>query len=98
MLINAIKGNSEEVKKNTYSVNTLAGRYATEQERLAAGKSLDLAGEVRLLNETLKKLENRKPVDSTITIRLEDINGKEIAKKVIDLNNDSNQTDGIKAG
>lgn len=98
MLINAIKGNSEEVKKNTYSVNTLAGRYATEQERLAAGKSLDLAGEVRLLNETLKKLENKKPVDSTITIRLEDINGKEIAKKVIDLNNDSNQTDGIKAG
>lgn len=98
MLINTIKGNSEEVKKNTYSVNTLAGRYATEQERLAAGKSLDLAGEVRLLNETLKKLENRKPVDSTITIRLEDINGKEIAKKVIDLNNDSNQTDGIKAG
>lgn len=98
MLINAIKGNSEEVKKNTYSVNTLAGRYATEQERLAAGKSLDLAGEVRLLNETLKKLGNRKPVDSTITIRLEDINGKEIAKKVIDLNNDSNQTDGIKAG
>lgn len=98
MLINAIKGNSEEVKKNTYSVNTLAGRYATEQERLAAGKSLDLAGEVRLLNETLKKLENRKPVDSTVTIRLEDINGKEIAKKVIDLNNDSNQTDGIKAG
>lgn len=98
MLINAIKGNSEEVKKNTYSVNTLAGRYATEQERLAAGKSLDLAGEVRLLNETLKKLENKKPVDSTITIRLEDINGKEIAKKVIDLNNDSNQTNGIKAG
>lgn len=98
MLINVIKGNSEEVKKNTYSVNTLAGRYATEQERLAAGKSLDLAGEVRLLNETLKKLENKKPVDSTITIRLEDINGKEIAKKVIDLNNDSNQTDGIKAG
>lgn len=98
MLINAINGNSEEVKKNTYSVNTLAGRYATEQERLAAGKSLDLAGEVRLLNETLKKLENKKPVDSTITIRLEDINGKEIAKKVIDLNNDSNQTDGIKAG
>lgn len=98
MLINAINGNSEEVKKNTYSVNTLAGRYATEQERLAAGKSLDLAGEVRLLNETLKKLGNRKPVDSTITIRLEDINGKEIAKKVIDLNNDSNQTDGIKAG
>lgn len=97
MVANAIKGNTEEIKKNTYSVNTLAGRYATEQERLASGKSLDLAGEIRLLNETLEKLKN-KPVESTLTIKLEDVNGKEIAKKVIDLNDDSNQTNGIKVG
>lgn len=97
MVANAIKGNTEEIKKNTYSVNTLAGRYATEQERLASGKSLDLAGEIGLLNETLEKLKN-KPVESTLTIKLEDVNGKEIAKKVIDLNDDSNQTNGIKVG
>lgn len=96
VVIGAIKGNTEEVKKNTYSVHTLAGAYATEQERLASGKSLDLAGEVRLLNETLKKLEkNPKPIQ-TIVLRLEDSNGRKITEKIIDYNNDSNHTNGIK--
>lgn len=97
MVANAIKGNTEEVKKNTYSVNTLAGRYATEQERLASGKSLDLAGEVRLLRESIEKF-NKKSSNQTLTLRLEDLNGKEIARKIVDLNDDSNQTNGIKVG
>lgn len=97
MVANAIKGNTEEVKKNTYSVNTLAGRYATEQERLASGKSLDLAGEVRLLRESIEKF-NKKSSNQTLTFRLEDLNGKEIARKIVDLNDDSNQTNGIKVG
>lgn len=97
MVANAIKGNTEEVKKNTYSVNTLAGRYATEQERLASGKSLDLAGEVRLLRESIEKF-NKKSSNQTLTLRLEDLNGKEITRKIVDLNDDSNQTNGIKVG
>ena len=97
MVINAIKGNTEEVKKNTYSVNTLAGKYATEQERLASGKSLDLAGEVRLLRESIEKF-NKKSSNQTLTLRLEDLNGKEITRKIVDLNDDSNQTNGIKVG
>lgn len=97
MVANAIKGNTEEVKKNTYSVNTLAGKYATEQERLASGKSLDLAGEVRLLRESIEKF-NKKSSNQTLTLRLEDLNGKEIARKIVDLNDDSNQTNGIKVG
>lgn len=97
MVANAIKGNTEEVKKNTYSVNTLAGRYATEQERLASGKSLDLAGEVRLLRESIEKF-NKKSSNQTLTLKLEDLNGKEIARKIVDLNDDSNQTNGIKVG
>ena len=97
MVANAIKGNTEEVKKNTYSVNTLAGRYATEQERLASGKSLDLAGEVRLLRESIEKF-NKKSSNQTLTLRLEDLNGKEIARKIVDLDDDSNQTNGIKVG
>lgn len=97
MVANAIKGNTEEVKKNTYSVNTLAGKYATEQERLASGKSLDLAGEVRLLRESIEKF-NKKSSNQTLTIRLEDLNGKEITRKIVDLNDDSNQTNGIKVG
>ena len=97
MVANAIKGNTEEVKKNTYSVNTLAGRYSTEQERLASGKSLDLAGEVRLLRESIEKF-NKKSSNQTLTLRLEDLNGKEIARKIVDLNDDSNQTNGIKVG
>ena len=68
MVANAIKGNTEEIKKNTYSVNTLAGRYATEQERLASGKSLDLAGEVRLLRESIEKF-NKKSSNQTLTLR-----------------------------
>lgn len=97
MVANAIKGNTEEIKKNTYSVNTLAGRYATEQERLASGKSLDLAGEVRLLRESIEKF-NKKSSNQTLTLRLEDLNGKEITRKIVDLNDDSNQTNGIKVG
>lgn len=97
MVANAINGNTEEVKKNTYSVNTLAGRYATEQERLASGKSLDLAGEVRLLRESIEKF-NKKSSNQTLTLRLEDLNGKEITRKIVDLNDDSNQTNGIKVG
>lgn len=97
MVANAIKGNTEEVKKNTYSVNTLAGKYATEQERLASGKSLDLAGEVRLLRESIEKF-NKKSSNQTLTLRLEDLNGKEITRKIVDLNDDSNQTNGIKVG
>ena len=97
MVANAIKGNTEEVKKNTYSVNTLAGRYATEQERLASGKSLDLAGEVKLLRESIEKF-NKKSSNQTLTLRLEDLNGKEITRKIVDLNDDSNQTNGIKVG
>ncbi len=97
MVANAIKGNTEEVKKNTYSINTLAGRYATEQERLASGKSLDLAGEVRLLRESIEKF-NKKSSNQTLTLRLEDLNGKEITRKIVDLNDDSNQTNGIKVG
>lgn len=97
MVVNAIKGNTEEVKKNTYSVNTLAGKYATEQERLASGKSLDLAGEVRLLRESIEKF-NKKSSNQTLTLRLEDLNGKEITRKIVDLNDDSNQTNGIKVG
>ena len=97
MVANAIKGNTEEVKKNTFSVNTLAGRYATEQERLASGKSLDLAGEVRLLRESIEKF-NKKSSNQTLTLRLEDLNGKEITRKIVDLNDDSNQTNGIKVG
>ena len=97
MVANAINGNTEEVKKNTYSVNTLAGRYATEQERLASGKSLDLAGEVRLLRESVEKF-NKKSSNQTLTLRLEDLNGKEITRKIVDLNDDSNQTNGIKVG
>lgn len=97
MVANAIKGNTEEVKKNTYSINTLAGRYATEQERLASGKSLDLAGEVKLLRESIEKF-NKKSSNQTLTLRLEDLNGKEITRKIVDLNDDSNQTNGIKVG
>lgn len=97
MVANAIKGNTEEVKKNTYSVNTLAGKYATEQERLASGKSLDLAGEVRLLRESIEKF-NKKSSNQTLILRLEDLNGKEITRKIVDLNDDSNQTNGIKVG
>ena len=97
MVANAIKGNTEEVKKNTYSVNTLAGKYATEQERLASGKSLDLAGEVKLLRESIEKF-NKKSSNQTLTLRLEDLNGKEITRKIVDLNDDSNQTNGIKVG
>lgn len=97
MVANAIKRNTEEVKKNTYSVNTLAGKYATEQERLASGKSLDLAGEVRLLRESIEKF-NKKSSNQTLTLRLEDLNGKEITRKIVDLNDDSNQTNGIKVG
>lgn len=97
MVANAIKGNTEEVKKNTYSINTLAGKYATEQERLASGKSLDLAGEVRLLRESIEKF-NKKSSNQTLTLRLEDLNGKEITRKIVDLNDDSNQTNGIKVG
>ena len=97
MVANAIKGNTEEVKKNTYSVNTLAGKYATEQERLASGKSLDLAGEIRLLRESIEKF-NKKSSNQTLTLRLEDLNGKEITRKIVDLNDDSNQTNGIKVG
>lgn len=97
MVANAIRGNTEEVKKNTYSVNTLAGKYATEQERLASGKSLDLAGEVRLLRESIEKF-NKKSSNQTLILRLEDLNGKEITRKIVDLNDDSNQTNGIKVG
>ena len=97
MVANAIKGNTEEVKKNTYSVNTLAGKYATEQERLASGKSLDLAGEVRLLRESIEKF-NKKSSNQTLILRLEDLNGKEITRKIVDLNDDSNQINGIKVG
>lgn len=45
LIISALNKNKETVEKNTYSVATLAGKYETEQERIAARKSLRLSEE-----------------------------------------------------
>lgn len=55
---NALDKNTKQIEKNTFSVNTLAGKFLTEEERKKAGKNLDLPQEVKALNTTLGALQN----------------------------------------
>lgn len=58
MAANALDKNTKQIEKNTFSVNTLAGKFLTEEERKKAGKNLDLPQEVKALNTTLGALQN----------------------------------------
>lgn len=58
MAANALDKNTKQIEKNTFSVNTLAGKFLTEEERKKAGKNLDLPQEVKALNTTLEALQN----------------------------------------
>ena len=58
MAANALDKNTKQIEKNTFSVNTLAGKFLTEEERKKAGKNLDLHQEVKALNTTLGALQN----------------------------------------
>lgn len=58
MAANALDKNTKQIEKNTFSVNTLAGKFLTEEERKKAGKNLDLPQEVKALNTTLRALQN----------------------------------------
>lgn len=58
MAANALDKNTRQIEKNTFSVNTLAGKFLTEEERKKAGKNLDLPQEVKALNTTLGTLQN----------------------------------------
>ena len=58
MAANALNKNTKQIEKNTFSVNTLAGKFLTEEERKKAGKNLDLPQEVKALNTTLGALQN----------------------------------------
>jgi TP901 family phage tail tape measure protein len=58
MAANALDKNTKQIEKNTFSVNTLAGKFLTEEERKKAGKNLNLPQEVKALNTTLGALQN----------------------------------------
>ena len=58
MAANALDKNTKQIEKNTFSVNTLAGKFLTEEERKKAGKNLDLPQEVKALNTTWGALQN----------------------------------------
>ena len=58
MAANALDKNTKQIEKNIFSVNTLAGKFLTEEERKKAGKNLDLPQEVKALNTTLGALQN----------------------------------------
>lgn len=58
MAANALDKNTKQIEKNTFSVNTLAGKFLTEEGRKKAGKNLDLPQEVKALNTTLGALQN----------------------------------------
>lgn len=58
MAANALDKNTKQIEKNTFSVNTLAGKFLTGEERKKAGKNLDLPQEVKALNTTLGALQN----------------------------------------
>lgn len=58
MAANALDKNTKQIEENTFSVNTLAGKFLTEEERKKAGKNLDLPQEVKALNTTLGALQN----------------------------------------
>lgn len=98
MAANALDKNTKQIEKNTFSVNTLAGKFLTEEERKKAGKNLDLPQEVKALNTTLGALQNylkNNNVVPVINITV-DQSGNILKKEITKSNQSDIQTLGAK--
>lgn len=77
-LISWIKKSKESTDENTYSVLTLAGKYKTESERIAARKSLRITEELAAATNLLLKVSN--DMDNIVT----QVNSKGLQLNVYD--------------
>lgn len=83
LLVKALNKNQASTDENTASVYTLAGKYATESERLKAGKDLTLTEEVRSMYQAMMYWANQLPkIKPTAVINLS-VDGKGLVKQVI---------------
>ena len=98
MAANALDKNTKQIEKNTFSVNTLAGKFLTEEERKKAGKNLDLPQEVKALNTTLGALQNYLKNNNAVPVIniTVDQNGNILKKEITKSNQSDIQTLGAK--
>lgn len=98
MAANALDKNTKQIEKNTFSVNTLAGKFLTEEERKKAGKNLDLSQEVKALNTTLGALQNSLKNNNAVPVIniTVDQSGNILKKEITKSNQSDIQTLGAK--
>lgn len=98
MAANALDKNTKQIEKNTFSVNTLAGKFLTEEERKKAGKNLDLPQEVKALNTTLRALQNYLKNNNAVPVMniTVDQSGNILKKEITKSNQSDIQTLGAK--
>lgn len=98
MAANALDKNTKQIEKNTFSVNTLAGKFLTEEERKKAGKNLDLPQEVKALNTTLGALQNYLKNNNAVPVinLTVDQSGNILKKEITKSNQSDIQTLGAK--